>query len=186
MCDPVSITLGSVAAASAVAGGVNGYLSNRAAGDKAMSIAEANARLANQSADYALQSGEVDAGKVAQKASQIIGSGRTIAAENGVDVSSGSTARAFTDTAMLASMDEDTVRNNAAREAWGMRAQGANFIAQGKAAKAADDSAAFSSILGGISGAASAGMSAASAGGLFQSTPKAPGGGSIPYYLARP
>lgn len=57
---------------------------------------------------------------------QVLGAQRARLAASGIDLTEGSAASIPTDADYFGSIDEQTVRDNAAREAWGLRVQGTN------------------------------------------------------------
>jgi len=97
-------------------------------------MAGVNERLSNMQAEDAEKRGEVEAGNVLKRANQIKGSQRAGFAAQGIAVDSGSAQDVQTETAEMGALDALTVRNNAQREAWGYRVQGA----QGRASAEMD------------------------------------------------
>lgn len=87
-------------------------------------MAGVNERLSNMQAEDAEKRGEVEAGNVLKRANQIKGSQRAGFAAQGIAVDSGSAQDVQTETAEMGALDALTVRNNAAREAWGYKMQG--------------------------------------------------------------
>lgn len=87
---------------------------------------QANRRAANRMADDVIEAGEFDARRAEQELAQILGAQRTqIAAGQGLDTTQG-TARLLRDqTREIGEADINQIRLNAAREAWGIRTQGA-------------------------------------------------------------
>lgn len=117
---------------------------------------EINAQLSGIAAQDAIKRGEKDAQTLRKQSKQMIGSQRAALAAQGIDVSLGSAADIQADTAELAAQDALTIRNNAWREAWGYRTQGANALSQGRISQAQSRSQAFNTMLaGGLSAAGS-------------------------------
>jgi len=110
------------------------------AGQAAEDRARENARRAEMTADLALQRGEQKAGLVELASARRQGAQVTEFAHAGVDPTSGSAAKAVSTTAMIGALDATMVRNNAFREAWGYRLQGADFTQE---AQRVDDAATF-------------------------------------------
>lgn len=100
-------------------------------------VAQHNARLAEQAAADALDRGSVEESRQRARTGQLIGSQRAAYASAGVDVASGSALDVVGDTAAIGELDARTIRNNAAREAWGLQAAAYNLRAEGKLARAA-------------------------------------------------
>jgi len=118
-----------------LAGGA--YLGARAqysAGKANQQIAEGNARLSEEQAADAFARGEEDVRRLEVKSRGLIGSQRARLAAQGLDIESGSALDIQADTAYMTEMDKMTIRTNAAREAWGYKAQAANYRFGGKVA----------------------------------------------------
>lgn len=142
-------------------GAYNTGKANAAAARYQAGVARNNQIIAEQNAKFAEDKGNVEEQAQRQKTAQMIGAERALAGGAGVDVNTGSPLRLQSDTAMMGEMDALTIRNNAARAAWGYRAQGADFGAQAgmfgaqaENATRAGNLAAFSSIVGGASSVA--------------------------------
>jgi len=108
-----------------------------------------NADIADLQAKDALQRGEIDQKKIRRRTEQVIGSQRVNLAAQGVDVNKGSSLDVVADAAYLGKLDELTIKNNAAKEAWGYRTQADDLRYQGRLAKKKGEQAAFNTILGG-------------------------------------
>lgn len=100
-------------------------------------VARNNALLSEWQADDAEMRGEQAANNVRLKGNQVKGAQRAAMAANGVDLSVGSAQRTLNDTDYLTALDAAQLQDNAAREAWGYRRQGANYTSQAQAADAA-------------------------------------------------
>ncbi len=95
-----------------------------------------NARLAEQQAEDALARGREAEGLQRLKTRVTIGSQRARMAASGVDISAeGSAIDLVADTARLGELDALTIRNNAAREAWGYRTQATDYRMRGDIAR---------------------------------------------------
>ena len=92
-------------------------------------MAEVNSRLSNMQAEDAIKRGDTEANSVAKRATQIRGSQRAGFAAQGIALDSGSAQDIQTETAEMGALDALTVRNNAAREAWGYKMQGLQGMA---------------------------------------------------------
>lgn len=118
------------------------------AGNAAKRIGEFNARVAEAQAEDALERGALDEQRFRQGVRVLIGSQRVGFAGQNVDVGSGSAVDVQADAAFLGELDALTIRNNAAREAWGFRVQAENARMGGSAAAMASRWGAASTIVG--------------------------------------
>lgn len=84
-------------------------------------VAEVNQRIAEMQEQAALQRGRILAGQRRKMAKQLVGKQRVAAAVSGLSLETGSAAELQTETMALSEIDEMTIRNNAAREAFGHR-----------------------------------------------------------------
>jgi hypothetical protein len=98
-------------------------------------VAQNNATLAGWQAEDSIARGEVAAGQAMMKGGQIKGAQRAAMAANGVDLSYGSAQLIQNDTDYLTSVDAATLRDNAAREAWGYRQQARGYTDKAAAAR---------------------------------------------------
>lgn len=164
--DPGTLQMISMGAnvAGAVMGAFGSSAQGRAASDAAAyqaAVARNNQTIAEQNAQLAEQKGRQEEAAKREQTAQMMGSLRARAAGSGVDVNSGSPLNLQEDVARLGELDALTIRNNAARSAYGYRTQGADFGAQAglldvqaQNARKAGNIGAFSSIIGGASGVA--------------------------------
>lgn len=81
-----------------------------------------------QAAD-AITRGEAEEDEHRRKVNQVKGSQRVSFASRGIDLGSDVVIDTLADTAMLGELDALTIRNNAAREAYGYQVQGMNYSA---------------------------------------------------------
>ncbi len=93
-------------------------------------LAEINARLSESSAQQETRRGQQAEQGVRLKTAQIKGTQRAAMAANGIDLGSDSATHILTTTDYMGERDAITVRDNATRNAWGYRTQGANYRAQ--------------------------------------------------------
>ncbi len=110
----------------AVSSTVGAYYS--AAGQKsslgfAASIADLNARAAEQGAQVTLQAGERQYQSSRLGTAALKGKQRAGLAANGVDLGVGSAADILTTTDFMGEIDANTIQANAVRQAWGYRTQ---------------------------------------------------------------
>lgn len=140
MClDPVTMTVIAVAAA-----GASTYMAVDAQQQQASyqaKVAQNNAQVAAWQAADAESRGNVAAAETRRKYAAMVGSQTARLAANGLDISSGSANATLQDTAYFGAVDENTVRTNAAREAWGYRVQQNNFANSAAASQAHADAA---------------------------------------------
>lgn len=105
-----------------------------ASGEAAQDIANYNASIGEIKAQDALKRGELAEIQLRSDTRRLIGSQRAAFAASGVEINDpDSTAVNVTaDTAALSELDAIAIRNNAAREAWGYRAQAQADRAKGE------------------------------------------------------
>jgi hypothetical protein len=136
------ITLGLAAAGTAISA-----IGQIKAGNEAKRIGEFNAAASEARAVDALARGKEEEDRFRAGVRGLIGSQRSAFAAQGVVVSEGSAVDVQADTAYLGELDSLTVRNNAAREAWGYRVEAEEYRRGGEQAKRASRFGAASSIL---------------------------------------
>lgn len=138
-----------VAAIPFIAMGVSALMSaqqNKQAGEASAAANMQNAAISRMQAQDSLQRGEFESDQQRLKTTGAIGSQRAGFAGNGVDVNSGSASIVQEDTAALGELDALTIRNNAARQAWGYDVQADQYEqAAGNAKKSANNA-----IMGGL------------------------------------
>lgn len=93
-------------------------------------VHENNAKVSEWKAQDAQQRGERDAQDIRRQGAALRGRQRSTMAARGLDLSVGSAAQIIDDTDFFTMADQQTARQNAAKEAWGHRAQGAGHQAQ--------------------------------------------------------
>ena len=93
-------------------------------------IAQLNQKIALQNRDYALATGEQQAAEEGMKQRAIAGKTKAAQGASGIDVGSGSSVDVQTSEAKIAGMDLATIRNNAARKAYGYTVEAAQDTAQ--------------------------------------------------------
>lgn len=132
MCDPVSISIASIAATVVGTGAsIYGQMQSSAAASAAASynaqVSANNQKLANQEAQDAIARGDQQAQLKASATEQVIGRQKAALAANGVDVNSGSAVDLESDSAAAGQFDQLTIQNNALRESIGYHNQGINY-----------------------------------------------------------
>lgn len=90
-----------------------------------------NAHLADLQAQDAIARGAQAETIQRQRTGQIVGAQRASFAAQGIDANTGSATDVQSDTARIGELDALTIRNNAAREAWGYQTTGFNERQQG-------------------------------------------------------
>lgn len=122
-------------------------------------IAENNAMLAQQDADAsnALATREME--QQSWRTRVALGQQRAAIAANNVDPTLGTPAEILGETAMFGEVDQQTIRMNAARQAWGFNAQAQSQRTQADLSRWNGKSQATGTILGSLASAASMGMS---------------------------
>lgn len=93
-------------------------------------VAENNRALADQQAEDTKQRGEVEAQNHLRQVAALKSSQKTKMAANGLALNEGSPLSLLEDTDFQGNYDADTMRSNAARDAWGSQVQGMNYQAQ--------------------------------------------------------
>lgn len=141
--------MGATAAISTIAlgTGLSAYGKMRS-GQETKQIYDANAGIADWQAQDALERGAVEEKRLRRRTEQVIGSQRTGLAAQGVDVNRGSALDVQADAAYLGELDALTIKNNAAKEAWGYKVQASDYRYRGKAAQREGMFGAFQTILG--------------------------------------
>lgn len=118
-------------------------------GRAAEQVARNNQIMSEYAAQDAQARGEEEAMAVRRKGEQLKGAQRSRMAAGGVDLGVGTAAEILDQTDFFAEQDMATARTNAKREAWALRAQGANAMAQGRFAAQQGRLGAFSTLLSG-------------------------------------
>lgn len=96
----------------------------------AAGIAGNNALIAQQNANYATEAGDIQATNENLKTGQVVGAQRAGQGASGLDVNSGSNVDVQASTRSLGALDALTIRNQAARQAYGYETQSQSFKAQ--------------------------------------------------------
>jgi len=132
MADPA--TLGSIGISGSAAGGGLGIISSIFGGNAKRDelnyqagVAEINAQIAQQNADYAMQAGGQQSVALGIKQAQGQARIRNTQAASGLDVNSGSNKDVQDSQRIVDQMDADTLRANTARTAYGYKVQETGF-----------------------------------------------------------
>ncbi len=98
----------------------------------ASAVASANANVAGQRAQQDENIGELNAQKVQEQGSQLIGTQRATMAARGLDLGQGTPADILSQSAFYTQQDAATARYNGQLAAWGDRQQQGDFAAQAR------------------------------------------------------
>lgn len=131
MCDPVTLAVGSLAATVVSTGAsVYGQMKQGEAAQAQAGYQSAIMRNNQQTAEMlaadATARGKIAEAKQREKTRQMIGTQTAALAGQGTDIS-GSALDILGDTSASGEFDALTIRSNAAREAWGYKAKGAEY-----------------------------------------------------------
>lgn len=161
MCEPITISTGAawalgISAAVAAAGAAVAYNAQKEQGKASAKIAENNARMAEDQKRDALAIGDVEGQKAAWRSRQVIGAQRAAIAANNLDPGIGTPNELVGEAAMFGEVDQQTIRLNAARNAWGFNARAIDARNQGKLSKWSSNQQANATLLSGLANTASA------------------------------
>lgn len=157
MCSPIALAVTSIAAT--LVGGYQQAQAAKAEGAYAAQVANQNAKIATQQADYERQLGNIEEEKQRRNVRLMLGSQRAALAANGIDTTSGTALDLQSETAQLGEEDALAIRANAARRAWGYEVDAMNQKANAAAAKARGKNQAIGSYLGAAAQSAALGYS---------------------------
>lgn len=160
MCFATAALIATVAGGATTAYGK--YESGQASGaaaDYASVVSRNNATIANQNADYAIESGLQKTDTASRKSAAIGGRIKATQAANGIDVNTGSAVDVQAGQRATGELDAETVLNNAELQAYGYRTKAVNDTAQAQLDTAQDAQAR----IGGDLGAAGSLLSTAGA-----------------------
>lgn len=168
---PLALIAGGIGAGVSAVGAIEQGQATANAANYQAQVARNNAIIAQQKADYAIQSGQQQAATQSMKGAATLGKIKANQAASGVDVNSGSAADVQVSQRELNKLDTDTVLNNAELKAWGYRTEATSDTAQAQLsdmqAEQAPIGAAFSAAGGLLSSASSLGGKWATTGGGF-------------------
>ncbi|WP_052922673.1 hypothetical protein [Escherichia coli] len=132
MCSPAIALVG----ASVALSGVSAY-NQYQQGKYSSAVAEQNAEVATAQAQDSINRGNAQADEVRRRNRQAAGTQAATMGATGADLSTGGALDIFGDTAQFGALDALTTVNNAQREAYGFRVQGANYQSQADSARSA-------------------------------------------------
>lgn len=151
MCDPVTLTVLTVAATVVTAGSqVYAGMAANAQGKYEAKVAERNAKLEESSRSDAFNRRNIEQMRLWRRVSQQLGEQRAQGAAAGLDINFGSMADLQQDTLTIGEEDSSTLDTNYMKEIKGYDINAANYRAEGTAAKMRGHAA----LVGGFMGAA--------------------------------
>jgi hypothetical protein len=145
MCEPNTLIM--IAMAATAASGAATAHGQRQMGRAADRVAQRNAKITEVSAADAARRGAVAEDRHRMQVRQFMGRQRAAMGGSGISMDTGTSLDIQTDTARMGELDALTIRNNAAREAWGYRVKAHNYRVQGKMDRAAGRNAAIGTLL---------------------------------------
>lgn len=92
-------------------------------------VAQNNAVIANQNADYSIAAGQAGAANTSRKGAAAVGKIKAAQAASGIDVNSGSAVNVQAGERATNKLDTETVLNNAELQAYGYRSQATGYEA---------------------------------------------------------
>lgn len=140
MADPITLAL--VSASGTL---ISGFAAKQA-GNFQAKVAAMNANIANQNAERAIFTGQVEQQQQDLEAAALLDEQLSAQSGSGLSVGSRSSANTRKSTQILSRKDAETIRRNAEIEAYNFRTDAANFNAKGKLAKMEGKAALISSI----------------------------------------
>lgn len=147
MCEPATLAaIGLITTGVSTAGGVIGSIQE---GQDAEFQAQKNKLLAQRAGADALARGNRESAVSKMQGSQAIGEQQVAFGASGVDGSVGTPAALAATTRAVSDLDADTIRANAAREAWGYKVQADQYSEEARVAASRGRSKAAGTLLGG-------------------------------------
>lgn len=113
---------------------------NNAIAKSQANIARINAQAMEMQAQQRLQTAEKDQIRLTMQAGQTKSSQRAAIAANGLSVGEGGSVELLASTDIIKEIDSNQIKENAVRDAWGMRMQAANYKGQAYMAEAGKQS----------------------------------------------
>lgn len=133
-------------------------------------VARNNQIIAQQYAEQSRREGEIQAQTKETETAQRIGAVRAAAGAAGLDTASGSPLRLQDDTKALGSLDAQTIRYNAAKQAYGYEVRAAGFEGQSRLDTMASENARSAGSLGALGAIISGGASVSDKWAKFKAT----------------
>lgn len=132
MCEPATLAATTLALTT-IGTGVSA-LGQIQQGRYQAAVARNNARLAGMQAEDAERRGKIAEQQQRRRTGLTLGTQRAALGGQGTALDEGSPLDILGDTAATGELDALTIRSNAGREAWGLRARAGNFLAQSRLA----------------------------------------------------
>ena len=157
MADPISLVAAIGMGASAAGGGVSALGSlfsgqaQKKMYDYQAGVALANAKVAKQDAQYALDSGEVEAQQAGMRGRFQQGATKVGIASGNIDTSTGSGSQVLKSETEVTQENEGVIRANAAKRAYGFEVGAAEDVAQSSAYKVAGETSVTAGDIGAVS-----------------------------------
>jgi hypothetical protein len=144
-----------IATGTAAAGAAYSAYAQYQAGRYSQQVGQVNAELARRAAADATIRGNNEEAALRERNNRLMGAQRAAYAASGVDLASGTPLDVLSSSAGVGELEALTVRNNAAREAYGYTAQATQYEAEGRLAGYRGTTGAIGSLLSGIGTTAS-------------------------------
>lgn len=112
-------------------------------------VADTNAKISDLESTQTIAAGDISASRKELETQQKVGAMRAVAGGSGIDVSNGSSLLERISTKAVGTIDEQTIRNNAARQAWGFKTQAIMDTYQGQFARMTASNEATQTLLSG-------------------------------------
>ena len=125
------------------------YAQNKA-GKEQQNLANRNASMIDAQAEDAITRGNEEAGALRMRTKKLVGAQKAALAGQGVSVGSEVAGDLRDDALGMSMQDEQQIRKNAFRDAWGLKTQASNQRLGGRYARRAGQSQAIGTVLGGI------------------------------------
>jgi len=130
-----------------LASGISQYSASNMQGRYAQAAAEDNARLIDRQAADVVRRGFNEASLYKKKIKQTQASQKVSLAAQGIEISGDTALQILQETAEIGEVDAMTIRNNAYRQAYGLKAQAIDLRAQGKFSRAEASARGMSSLV---------------------------------------
>lgn len=145
MCEPMTLAIIGMSAM-AVGGAVTAYNQHQE-GEYQKDVANYNAKVGEQQASETEKLGNIQEQQQRTKVRQIMGAQRAAMGSSGAVVDAGSFGDVLDQTSYMGEVDAQTIRANAAKQAWGYRVGADMTRREGQAAASAGNAAAVGTLL---------------------------------------
>lgn len=123
----IGLALSAAGTVAGVVGSMQQAAAQKNAANYQAQVAANNQQIATQNAAFAAASGEAQAANKAQETRAKVGAIKAAQASSGVDINSPTASAVVTSEGELGALDANTVRSNAARQAYGYQTQSNDF-----------------------------------------------------------